>query len=122
MGSRKFREIKPIEYIYLLDKTWKPGKIGSVPFEYGTIVVNVRHDQDKDFMFESKETGATFCTYYDWALVENTPENVELLRQLEEQKQIVKAEELKLENIRKQIKSLKIYGESESETETCSER
>ena len=90
---------------------WKPNKLDSVPFKKGTIVINVRKLDNNSFEFQSKETGATFCTNYGWSLAENTPENVTLLKELEEKEKVFKQMKKELKQFRNQIKTLEKNGE-----------
>ena len=64
-----------IEYIYLLDMVWKPGKLESKYIKQGTIVIDVIKLKNNSFHFTNKETNERLCTNYGWALAENTYEN-----------------------------------------------
>jgi len=73
-----------MEYIYLLDEVWKPGKIGSYPIKQGSIVTDVTKLGNDSFEFIDKESGEKFRTNYGWTLAESTPENIERIKAYEE--------------------------------------
>ena len=75
---------KGLEYIYLMDMMWEIGKLGNIPCEKGTIVTDVVKLQNDSFEFVVKESGKRFKTTYGFALAENTPENVERIKDYRE--------------------------------------
>ena len=93
-----------MEYIF---KCW-----GRNPRIYGGIIVtNVKYHPKGDeygytYSFTDKETGEARHTNYPWALMENTPENVELIRIWEEKYNELKKFEKECSKLKSNIHTL----------------
>lgn len=95
-----------MEYIYLLDMVWRPGELGDLPMEYGSIMTDVVKLENDSFEFTHKETGERYRTNYGWALAENTPENVEKINQYIESKKELEELERITNKLRNEISDL----------------
>jgi len=92
-----------MEYIYLFDMVWN-AKGKSLPFEYGSIVVDVI--KKGRYSFTDKKTGKRYNTTYDWAFAENTPDNlIEINKYIEKVKEFDELKKM-IRNQRKNITTL----------------
>lgn len=99
------------EYIYIHNLAWKKtdGKypeLGNI--KYGTIVINVEKLIQTDgsqigYNFVVKSTGENLHCSYGWAFVENTNENIALLKEMIENKKLISSLEKRNLDISKLI-------------------
>ena len=95
-----------MEYIYLLDIAWKVDEVGSVPFEEGSVVINVVKKENDSFEFLDPISGEIFCTNYGWSLVENTSKNVERLNEYLKSRDKLRELEKKTKELRTKVVDL----------------
>jgi hypothetical protein len=100
-----------IEYIYNLDTIWIPDSLESKGIKKGTIVENVQQLNAGDYGFNIKDdnTKTIYRCTYGWAFIENTEDNLKLLKLIEEEKSILKQHEKKIYRLNSQLNSLWKY-------------
>lgn len=110
--SEKFTMPKPdVEYILTYDAPIDFREAKGF-LKRGTIVNNVTYNSEFGCMdYVVKETGLKQHTYYPWALAENTPENVERMKEEDAQQVIVNREEQKLIKLRRNVSTLMLREE-----------
>ena len=69
--------INGMEYIYNFHLKWLVNNMTSFDIERGTIVINVKKQENNSFIFNIKgdDTNTIYTTNYGWAFIENTDEN-----------------------------------------------
>ena len=100
-----------VEYIYLHDLAWKKDvAFESFDFEYGSVVIDVKKNDNDSLEFTCKKSGERFRTNYGWSFAENTPDNAKKINAyLESDK---KLDELKKETVRLQRLIVSLKGPS----------
>lgn len=103
-------EPKPnTEYIYNFDMIWyadRSKQLKHIDVESGFIVENVEQMETGNYDFNIKDSQERYQCSYGWAFIENTERNVELLKQIKQENEILKQQELKILDLRKQLDSL----------------
>ena len=110
-----------MEYIYRLDMVWTPNEFGDKPIKIGTIMTNVIQLDNRSYEFTCKETGEILRTNYAWALAENTPENIQRMKEYDEEYIKFKEYERKINHLRNNIITLKERGEKRKEKDITDE-
>lgn len=101
---------KDKEFIYILDMMWAADKsLESFKTKQGTLVTDVELNLDGKFSFNIKGTEIKRATYYGWALVENTEDNVVALNDYREHQEKLKDFEKIVKSKQKKLITLEKY-------------
>lgn len=95
-----------MEYIYNLDTIWLMDSFGSIPVGKGLIVENVEQMEAGNYSFNIKGQSDKYRCTYGWAFIENTERNIELLRQIDVETEILNAQERKIDQLRNSLDRL----------------
>lgn len=95
-----------MEYIYNLDTIWLMDSFGSIPVDKGLIVENVEQMEAGNYSFNIKGQSDKYRCTYGWAFIENTERNIELLRQIDVETEILNAQERKIDQLRNSLDRL----------------
>jgi hypothetical protein len=106
-------EPKPnTEYIYNFNMIWyadldkKIAHMGHIDIEIGTIVENVEQMEAGGYDFNIKGNSEKYHCNYGWAFIENAERNKKILVQIKWEEEIMKQQESKILNLRKELDSL----------------
>lgn len=94
------------EYIYNLDMIWLMDSFESIPVGKGLIVENVDQMKAGNYSFNIKGQTEKYRCTYGWAFIENTPRNIELLKQIDIETEILNAQERKIAQLRNSLDRL----------------
>lgn len=89
-----------IDYIYRLDMVWIPNQLSNFPIEIGTIVENLRENDNGMYSFKVKGDSKEYTCSYRWAFVKKNKSNISILKKIDK-------EEIKLKKQKDKIKQLK---------------
>jgi len=108
--SNKNLEPKPnTEYIYNLDFAWI--NHSEIVLKKGLIVENVEQTDNGSYTFNFKGENPKYkyeCSY-GWAFIENIESNIELLKEIEHEENILNIQKTKLYNLRNNL--IRLYSE-----------
>ena len=91
------------EYIYNLDMVWSMDSHESKPVIERIIVENVEQMYAGNYSFNIKGQTDKYQCSYGWAFIENIKENIEFLKQIDFEREILEKQELKIEKLRNNL-------------------